>query len=68
MDKKSPTEFILLVASAEDQPSANVTHEIEVEGNKVNLTIQYKDFSDPLQKSIDALTEVPRFSPVSDAG
>ena len=53
-----------MVASSEDQPSANVTHEVEVEGNKVNLTIQHGDFSEPLQKSINALTEVPRFSPI----
>ncbi|KAF9653115.1 aflatoxin-detoxifizyme [Thelephora ganbajun] len=60
--KKSSTEFILLVASSEDQPFANTVHEIEVEGNKVNLTIQYGDFSRPLQKSIDALKEARKYT------
>jgi len=66
--KESSTEFTLLVASAEDHPSVNAVHEIEVEGNKVNLTIEYGDFSGPLQKSIDALKEVLCLTPIIDIG
>lgn len=65
--KDSSTEFTLLVASAEDQPSAHALHEIEVNGNKVNLNVRYGDFSEALQKSINALAEVWPFPQMTDA-
>lgn len=56
--KKSNTEFVLLVASAESQPTAQVVHEIEVQNVKATLTVQYGDFSKALQRAADALREV----------
>jgi dipeptidyl-peptidase III len=66
--KNSSSEFILKVASSEDQPSANAEHDIEVGGNKVNLSIRYGDFRETLTRSIEALTEVRHFSLILGAG
>jgi dipeptidyl-peptidase III len=56
--KKSSTEFTLLVASADTRPTAQAVYELEVERAKVKLTVEYGDFSEPLQKAVDALREV----------
>ncbi|KAF9792408.1 aflatoxin-detoxifizyme [Thelephora terrestris] len=60
--KDSPSELTLLVASSEEQPSAEAEHEIEVEGKKITLAIKYGDFSEPLKKAIDALTEARKYT------
>lgn len=56
--KNGPSNFTLLVASADTSQSVAV-HEIEVRGgSKAKLTIQYGDFSGALVKVVAALKEV----------
>lgn len=54
--KTSPTDFALLVASAETKVAA--THEIDILDKKAKLTVEYGDFSGPLSKAVAALKEV----------
>ncbi|KAI0798039.1 aflatoxin-detoxifizyme [Abortiporus biennis] len=62
VEKISPDNYVLLVASADLQPEAKKSHEITVDGRKATLTVQYGDFSAALQKSVDALTEAKKFA------
>jgi hypothetical protein len=56
--KKSSTDFTLLVASAESQPTAQAVYDIEVQNTKIKLSVEYGDFSEPLQRAVNALREV----------
>ncbi|PCH38202.1 aflatoxin-detoxifizyme [Wolfiporia cocos MD-104 SS10] len=53
--KDGPDSFALLVASAEPQPTA--LHEIEIMSKGAKLSVEYGDFSEPLQKAVAALKE-----------
>lgn len=54
--RKDADGFTLLVASAEAQETAS--HDIEVNGSKASLKVEYGDFSDALNKAAAALKEV----------
>ena len=58
--KDSPDSFTLLVASAEKQASA--LHEITILDRHAKLTVEYGDFSDSLQKAVNALTEAKKYA------
>ncbi|KAJ3559406.1 hypothetical protein NM688_g375 [Phlebia brevispora] len=58
--KSSPTEFTLLVASAETKASA--THNIDILDRKAKLTVEYGDFSGPLSKTVAALKEAKKYA------
>ncbi|KAI0054058.1 aflatoxin-detoxifizyme [Auriscalpium vulgare] len=58
--KKGPDDFVLLVASAEKNPSS--THDIQVESNAAKLTVQYGDFSDALKRVNAALSEAKKYA------
>lgn len=55
VQKDGDGDFILLVASAEEQEET--LHELQVEGYKSvgSLKVKYGDFKEALQKSVDAL-------------
>jgi len=54
--KKGATDYTLLIASAQSRPAA--MHNIDHQSMKVNLTVEYGDFSAPLRAVVDALQEV----------
>lgn len=56
VEKVDDKNFILHVASVEKTESA--THEFTVNDTDCTLKIQYGDFSDALQKTVNALAEV----------
>lgn len=56
MRKDGSDNFTLLVASANSQPSS--FHEISILDKKVKLAVQYGDFAEPLQRAVQALTQV----------
>ncbi|KAI0065345.1 aflatoxin-detoxifizyme [Artomyces pyxidatus] len=60
VEKKGPKDFVLLVASVETQ--STLTHDIELQGTSVKLTVQYGDFSDPLKKVNVALAEAKKYA------
>ncbi|GJE95136.1 aflatoxin-detoxifizyme [Phanerochaete sordida] len=57
--KNSPTDFTLLVASAQ---SKSETHEFEIGDKKAKLTIQYGDHADALTKVNAALKKAREFA------
>ena len=54
--KNDHCDFTLKVASADNRPSEQ--HDIQSQGAEAKLTVEYGDFSDALQKVVNALTEV----------
>ena len=52
--KHNDDEFLLLVASADKSDG----QELQLDGSKAKVKIQYGDFSDALTKAVNALTEV----------
>ncbi|KAF9532974.1 aflatoxin-detoxifizyme [Crepidotus variabilis] len=58
--KKGPNDFVLLVASADSQSAA--VHEVENNGAKAKLTVQYGDFAEDLTKVVTALQEAKKYA------
>jgi dipeptidyl-peptidase III len=56
VQKNGPTDFVLLIASADTQP--DVVHNFTHDGGDSTLTVRYGDFSGPLSRTVRALTEV----------
>ncbi|KAL1762213.1 peptidase family M49-domain-containing protein [Schizophyllum commune] len=59
--KISPTEFVLLVASAKSD-LASTTHDATVNGTPAKVTVQYGDFSGALAKVNAALVEAKKYA------
>ncbi|SRR6266404_1747222 len=62
VQKNGPSDFILLVASADTQP--DVVHKFSLGGVDAKLTVRYGDFTEPLSRVVKALTEVSALMPV----
>ncbi|KAF9052626.1 aflatoxin-detoxifizyme [Panaeolus papilionaceus] len=58
--KNGPNDFTLLIASASTQPPA--LHEIDAQGSKAKLTVQYGDFSEDLSKVVKYLKEAHKYT------
>ncbi|THH30987.1 hypothetical protein EUX98_g3215 [Antrodiella citrinella] len=58
--KDGPNKFALLVASADILPTA--THEIDIDGGKASLSVEYGDFSASLKKAVAALEEAKKYA------
>ncbi|KAG6832410.1 hypothetical protein H0H92_002678 [Tricholoma furcatifolium] len=58
--KNGTDDFTLLIASANSQPSA--AHVVDHEHGKINLKVQYGDFSDQLKDVVAALQEAKQFT------
>ncbi|PPQ71974.1 hypothetical protein CVT24_008191 [Panaeolus cyanescens] len=58
--KNGPNDFTLLIASANEQPPA--LHEIDAQGGKAKLTVQYGDFSEDLSKVVGYLKEAQKYT------
>ncbi|KAI0699721.1 aflatoxin-detoxifizyme [Cytidiella melzeri] len=56
--KHNDSEFLLLVASAESKDG----DELQLDGSKAKVKIQYGDFSDALTKAADALAEAKKYA------
>ncbi|KAL1669192.1 peptidase family M49-domain-containing protein [Schizophyllum commune] len=59
--KISPTEFVLLVASAKSD-LVSTTHDASVNGTPAKVTVQYGDFSGALAKVNAALAEAKKYA------
>ncbi|KAI9509375.1 aflatoxin-detoxifizyme [Russula earlei] len=57
--KNGPSDFVLLVASADAQPDA--VHDFLLEGVNAKLTIRYGDFAEPLSRVVKALAEARKY-------
>ena len=62
VQKNSPNDFVLLVASADTQ--ADVIHKFLLGGADAKLAVRYGDFTGPLSRVVKALTEVRSLGPV----
>lgn len=56
VQKNSPNDFVLLVASADTRPDA--VHDLSLRGGNAKLTVRYGDFAGPMSRVVKALTEV----------
>ncbi|KAL6298245.1 aflatoxin-detoxifizyme [Sparassis latifolia] len=57
--KNGSDDFVLLVASAHPQPSS--LHETEILGKGAKVSVEYGDFSSPLQNTVQALKEARKY-------
>ncbi|KXN89266.1 Dipeptidyl peptidase 3 [Leucoagaricus sp. SymC.cos] len=58
--KNGPGDYVLLVASAAAAPST--VHDIDIQGMKAKVTVEYGDFSPVLQRVNEALREAKKYA------
>ena len=58
--KNAERDYTLLIASADCEKGD--VHDLEIEGNKVKITVKYGDYSQDLAKAVEALKEAKKYA------